>query len=129
MKNVLESLKESVKSGKITIREAEMCIRDRFMALYGIVDIKMRMLRIPELKKIMGFPEDGSSFIREIKHIFYRLPLLLSLIHISSLIVILPLLTLSFKDSNTFFILNSFLGSIFLHSYKPLQTLFHHAVW
>lgn len=29
-----------------------------FMALYGIVDIKMRMLRIPELKKIMGFPED-----------------------------------------------------------------------
>lgn len=29
-----------------------------FMALYGIADIKMRMLRIPELKKIMGFPED-----------------------------------------------------------------------
>lgn len=29
-----------------------------FMALYGIIDIKMRMLRIPELKKIMGFPED-----------------------------------------------------------------------
>lgn len=29
-----------------------------FMALYGIVDIKMRMFRIPELKKIMGFPED-----------------------------------------------------------------------
>lgn len=29
-----------------------------FMALYGIFDIKMRMLRIPELKKIMGFPED-----------------------------------------------------------------------
>ena len=27
------------------------------MALYGIVDIKMRMLRIPELKRIMGFPE------------------------------------------------------------------------
>ena len=24
----------------------------------GIVDIKMRMLKIPELKKIMGFPED-----------------------------------------------------------------------
>lgn len=30
----------------------------RFMALYGIVDIKMRMLRIPELKRIMGFPPD-----------------------------------------------------------------------
>jgi DNA (cytosine-5)-methyltransferase 1 len=29
-----------------------------FMALYGIIDIKMRMLRIPELKKIMGFPSD-----------------------------------------------------------------------
>lgn len=27
-----------------------------FMALYGIIDIKMRMLRIPELKRIMGFP-------------------------------------------------------------------------
>lgn len=30
----------------------------RFMALYGIIDIKMRMLRIPELKRIMGFPSD-----------------------------------------------------------------------
>lgn len=29
-----------------------------FMALYGILDIKMRMLRIPELKRIMGFPEN-----------------------------------------------------------------------
>lgn len=29
-----------------------------FMALYGIVDIKMRMLRIHELKRIMGFPEN-----------------------------------------------------------------------
>jgi DNA (cytosine-5)-methyltransferase 1 len=29
-----------------------------FMALYGIIDIKMRMLRIPELKMIMGFPKD-----------------------------------------------------------------------
>ena len=29
-----------------------------FMALYGIVDIKMRMLKVPELKKIMGFPDD-----------------------------------------------------------------------
>lgn len=27
-----------------------------FMALYGLVDIKMRMLKIPELKRIMGFP-------------------------------------------------------------------------
>ena len=29
-----------------------------FMALYGIVDIKMRMLMIDELMRIMGFPED-----------------------------------------------------------------------
>ena len=29
-----------------------------FMALYGIVDIKMRMLKIIELKRIMGFPEN-----------------------------------------------------------------------
>lgn len=29
-----------------------------FMALYGIADIRMRMLRINELKRIMGFPED-----------------------------------------------------------------------
>lgn len=30
----------------------------QFMALYGIIDIKMRMLRILELKRIMGFPSD-----------------------------------------------------------------------
>lgn len=29
-----------------------------FMAIYGVVDIKMRMLKVTELKKIMGFPED-----------------------------------------------------------------------
>lgn len=29
-----------------------------FMALYGIVDIKMRMLKVPELLKIQGFPDD-----------------------------------------------------------------------
>jgi DNA (cytosine-5)-methyltransferase 1 len=28
-----------------------------FMALYNICDIKMRMLKVPELKKIQGFPE------------------------------------------------------------------------
>lgn len=30
----------------------------QFMAAYGLVDIKMRMLRVPELLKIQGFPED-----------------------------------------------------------------------
>ena len=29
-----------------------------FMAMYGIIDIKMRMLKITELKSIMGFPKD-----------------------------------------------------------------------
>lgn len=29
-----------------------------FMCMYGIVDIKMRMLKIPELKMIMGFPKN-----------------------------------------------------------------------
>ncbi|MCM1168813.1 MAG: DNA cytosine methyltransferase [Bacteroides sp.] len=29
-----------------------------FMALYGITDIKMRMLNVGELKRIMGFPEE-----------------------------------------------------------------------
>lgn len=29
-----------------------------FMALYGIVDIKMRMLNVTELKRIMGFGSD-----------------------------------------------------------------------
>lgn len=29
-----------------------------FMAIYGIVDVKMRMLKISELKRIMGFPDD-----------------------------------------------------------------------
>ena len=39
--------------------DSEMTKRIKeFMALYGIIDIKMRMLKIPELKKIMGFPED-----------------------------------------------------------------------
>lgn len=30
----------------------------QFMAAYGVIDIKMRMLKIIELKRIMGFPED-----------------------------------------------------------------------
>ena len=29
-----------------------------FMAMYGIIDIKMRMLKVSELKAIMGFPPD-----------------------------------------------------------------------
>ena len=30
----------------------------QFMAAYGLVDIKMRMLRVLELLKIQGFPSD-----------------------------------------------------------------------
>lgn len=34
------------------------CKIKEFMAMYGIIDIKMRMLKISELKAIMGFPSD-----------------------------------------------------------------------
>ena len=39
--------------------DSEMTVKIKeFMAMYRITDICMRMLKIPELKKIMGFPED-----------------------------------------------------------------------
>lgn len=39
--------------------DSEVMIRiKKFMALYGISDIKMRMLKVPELLKIQGFPEN-----------------------------------------------------------------------
>lgn len=39
--------------------DSEIAVKiKQFMAAYGIVDIKMRMLRIPELKQIMGFPKE-----------------------------------------------------------------------
>lgn len=34
------------------------CKVKEFMAMYGIIDIKMRMLLVDELKRIMGFPTD-----------------------------------------------------------------------
>ena len=44
---------------QVTPDDSPMTIKIKeFMALYSIIDIKMRMLRIAELKKIMGFPED-----------------------------------------------------------------------
>jgi len=45
----------------IVVYDDELDVMKRikqFMAAYGIVDIKMRMLRIKELKKITGFNED-----------------------------------------------------------------------
>lgn len=50
-------------SGNIAIRvfetDSPMMVKIKeFIALYGIVDIKMRMLMIDELKLIMGFPKD-----------------------------------------------------------------------
>lgn len=50
-------------SGDMAIRvfstDSPMMVRIKeFMSLYGIIDIKMRMLMIDELKLIMGFPED-----------------------------------------------------------------------
>ena len=44
---------------QITPEDSLMTIKIKeFMVLYGIIDIKMRMLRIPELKRIMGFPDN-----------------------------------------------------------------------
>jgi len=38
--------------------ESDICIKIKeFMVIYGLVDIKMRMLRVPELLKIQGFPD------------------------------------------------------------------------
>lgn len=53
----------ATESGQVAIEiysnDSPMTVKIKeFMALYGIVDIKMRMLRILELKKIMGFSED-----------------------------------------------------------------------
>lgn len=53
----------ATESGQVAIEiynnDSPMTVKIKeFMALYGIVDIKMQMLRIPELKKIMGFPEN-----------------------------------------------------------------------
>lgn len=53
----------ATESGQVAIEiydnDSPMTVKIKeFMTLYGIVDIKMRMLRIPELKKIMGFPEN-----------------------------------------------------------------------
>lgn len=43
---------------RIFDNDSEMTVRIKeFMAMYGIIDIKMRMLNIGELKRIMGFPD------------------------------------------------------------------------
>lgn len=53
----------STELGQITIpvyesdSETMISIKE-FMVAYGVVDIKMRMLSIPELKQIQGFPKD-----------------------------------------------------------------------
>lgn len=51
------------KSGKFGIAvyedDSETCILIKeFMVLHGLIDIKMRMLRVPELLKIQGFPDN-----------------------------------------------------------------------
>lgn len=53
----------TTESGEIGIEiydtDSPMTVKIKeFMAMYGIFDIKMRMLKVDELKKIMGFPED-----------------------------------------------------------------------
>lgn len=53
----------TTESGDIAIQiydtDSPMTVKiKQFMALYCIIDIKMRMLKIPELKLITGFPKD-----------------------------------------------------------------------
>lgn len=44
---------------RINDNDSEMTVKIKeFMAAYGIIDIRMRMLKISELKAIMGFPLD-----------------------------------------------------------------------
>lgn len=51
--------RESAIYGEICQTDSPIMVKIKeFMALYGVVDIKMRMLKIPELKQIMGFPKD-----------------------------------------------------------------------
>ena len=52
-----------VESGPVSIavydNDSEISIKiKKFMAAHGLVDIKMRMLRVPELLQIQGFPSD-----------------------------------------------------------------------
>lgn len=52
-----------VESGNVAIgiyeSDSKIMIRIKeFMAIFGLIDIKMRMLRVEELLKIQGFPED-----------------------------------------------------------------------
>lgn len=52
-----------VETGSIAIAvfdyDSQICIKiKQFMAVYGLVDIKMRMLRVLELLKIQGFPAE-----------------------------------------------------------------------
>jgi len=51
-----------VEAGQVSMAvydtDSEICILIKeFMVVYGLVDIKMRMLRVPELLKIQGFPD------------------------------------------------------------------------
>lgn len=52
-----------VEAGQVSIavfdNDSEISIKiKQFMVVYGLVDIRMRMLRVPELLKIQGFPAD-----------------------------------------------------------------------
>ncbi|KXK53812.1 MAG: C-5 cytosine-specific DNA methylase [Chlorobi bacterium OLB5] len=52
----------TAESGEIMIQifdtDSDAMIKIKlFMAAYGIIDIKMRMLKVPELLKIQGFPK------------------------------------------------------------------------
>lgn len=52
-------VEENVLIYEIYNSDSEILVKIKeFMAMYGIIDIKMRMLKVNELKRIMGFPSD-----------------------------------------------------------------------
>lgn len=55
---LVESIEGSVAIAIYEEDNETMILIKEFMALYGIADIRMRMLNIPELKSIQGFPDD-----------------------------------------------------------------------
>lgn len=55
----LVTTKSGMAGIKICENDSQAMVKIKeFMALYGIIDVRMRMLKVSELKAIMGFPKD-----------------------------------------------------------------------
>ena len=54
-----EQLRVAIEAIEVYETDSPMTVKIKeFMALYNIIDIKMRMLKVVELKRIQGFPDD-----------------------------------------------------------------------